>query len=93
MTKFVMQALKDRKEPIPPDEIMNVARDIKEKYCYVAKDMAGEFSKYDNGEDGSKSKKIKTFKGKNSYNNEAFQCEVGYERFLAPEMYFHPVFL
>ena len=88
-----MQTLKDRKEPIPADEMMNVARDVKEKYCYVADDMATEFLKYDCAEDGTKSKKIKTFKGKNSYNNEAFSCDVGYERFLAPEMFFHPVFL
>ena len=27
------------------------------------------------------------------FNNQSYQCEVGYERFLGPEMFFHPEFI
>lgn len=56
ITKFIMQSLKDRKEPIPQEDAMQVAMTIKEKYGYVCKDVAAEYAKYDEkkqAEDGS----------------------------------------
>ena len=35
---------RDRGEPIPPDLSLDVARKIKERYCYIAADMAKVFS-------------------------------------------------
>lgn len=43
ITKFVMDFLKERKEPIPGGDIMEAARIIKEKYCYVCKDVVKEY--------------------------------------------------
>ena len=39
--------LKDRGEPIPIEDLNRVAREIKEKYAYCAKDLIKEFAKYD----------------------------------------------
>ena len=47
MTKFIMKFLKDRGEPIPPEDIIRVAREIKEKYSYCCKDLIKEFAKWD----------------------------------------------
>lgn len=33
-------ACRDRGEPIPPDLSLDVARQIKERYCYIAGDIA-----------------------------------------------------
>jgi hypothetical protein len=35
--------------------------------------------------------KFKKYKGKHSLTGEKFECDVGYEAFLGPEMFFHPV--
>jgi len=43
ITKFVMNELKSRKEPIPSEDILEVARVVKEKYGYVCKDIVQEF--------------------------------------------------
>jgi len=47
ITKYFLNALKERKEPIPGEDQMDVARTCKEKYGYVAKDLGKEFNKYD----------------------------------------------
>ncbi len=50
-----MDFLKERKEPIPSGDIMEAARIIKEKYCYVCKDLVEEYKKFDKktkGDDG-----------------------------------------
>lgn len=48
--------------------------------------MVKEFSKYDSDQ----SKWIKTFEGANSITKQPFIVDVGYERFLGPEIFFHP---
>lgn len=45
-----------------------------------------EFNKYDT--DGSKW--IKQYTGINSISKKEFTIDVGYERFLGPEIFFHP---
>ena len=57
-----------------------------EKFCYVCPDIAKEFSKYDS----DPAKWIKQFESENSITRQKFAVDVGYERFLGPEIFFHP---
>jgi actin-related protein 3 len=98
ITKFVLQELKDRKEPMPSEDVLEIARTVKEKYGYVCKDVAAEFKKFDEkkmGPDGKYllSNKFKKYLHKPSSGGKAVEIEVGYERFLGPEMFFHPEFM
>ena len=47
ITAFVQRALRERGEPVPPEDSLEAARKIKEEFAYVSQDMAKEFSKYD----------------------------------------------
>jgi hypothetical protein len=38
--------LRDRGEALPPDDALNVAKAIKEQYCYVCPDLVKEYNKY-----------------------------------------------
>ena len=49
-------------------------------------DLVKEFNKYDT--DGSKW--IKQYTGINNISKKEFTVDVGYERFLGPEIFFHP---
>ena len=93
-----MQTLKERKEPVPQEDAMEVARVIKEKYGYVCKDVAAEYAKYDEkkqADDGSwyLNNKFKKYVFKTSVGGQQREIDVAYERFLAPEMFFHPEFV
>jgi len=57
-----------------------------EKYSYVCPDIVKEFTKYDT----EPSKWIKTYESKNAVTKQSFTVDVGYERFLGPEIFFHP---
>jgi len=92
ITKFTMQFLKDRNEPIPPEDIIQVSREIKEKYSYCAKDLSKELQKFDEGSKTGKSK-FKKYTGKSSVTGEPYSIDVGYEMFLGPEMFFKPEFI
>ena len=58
---FVQQLLRDRGEPVPPEDTMDVARRIKEQHGYVCQDIVKEYEKYD--QDNSN---FKLFKGEKS---------------------------
>ncbi|KAM8981716.1 actin-related protein 3B isoform 5-T7 [Sarcophilus harrisii] len=60
----------------------------KEKYCYICPDIVKEFAKYDI----DSRKWIKQYTGINAINQKKFIIDVGYERFLGPEIFFHPEF-
>ncbi|KRX09666.1 hypothetical protein PPERSA_02538 [Pseudocohnilembus persalinus] len=100
ITKFISQMLKDRGETkkFPIQDLERVAVQIKEKYGYVSEgDLAAEFAKFDKKKekkDGtielSKKYKKLDFTG---HDNKQYSLDVGYERFLGPEMFFHPEFL
>jgi actin-related protein 3 len=47
ITDFVMDALRDRKEPIPTKDFKETARIVKEKYCYCCPDIVKEHVKFD----------------------------------------------
>ena len=62
-----------------------VARRVKEKESYICPDLAKEFAKYDSNPE----KYFRTFSGKKKSTGEAWTCDVGYERFWGPEIFFN----
>jgi len=99
ITKFVMQSLRDRKEKIPTDEYQESARIIKENYCYCAPDIVKEHKKFDEkikdevtGQ-WKNSKKFKKASFTSVYSGKRIKCDLGYETFMGPEVFFHPEFV
>ncbi|GMR53093.1 hypothetical protein PMAYCL1PPCAC_23288, partial [Pristionchus mayeri] len=88
ITYFIQSLLRDREPTIPAEQSYEVAKAIKEKYSYVCPDILKEFTRYDT--DGSKW--MKTYEGINNITKKPFVVDVGYERFLGPEIFFHPEF-
>jgi len=86
ITAFVQQLMRERSEPIPPAESMEVAKRVKETYSYVCPDIVKEFNKYDN----EPNRWIREYTGQNSVTKKPYKCDVGYERFLGPEIFFNP---
>ncbi|KAK2859754.1 hypothetical protein Q5P01_004374 [Channa striata] len=78
----------DREVGIPPEQSLETAKAIKERYCYICPDIVKEFTKYDS----DPGKWIKQYRGINAVSKTAFHIDVGYERFLGPEIFFHPEF-
>ena len=94
-----MQALRDRKEKVPTDEYQEIARIIKENYCYLAPDIIKEHKKFDekikDPETGKwkQSKKFKKVSLTSPYSGKRIKCDLGYESFMGPEVFFHPEFV
>lgn len=86
ITAFVQQLMRERSEPIPPAESLEVAKRVKETYSYVCPDLVKEFAKYDS----EPAKWFKVYDGKNSVTQQPYKVDVGYERFLGPEIFFNP---
>jgi actin-related protein 3 len=87
ITAFVQRALRDRGEPLPPEDALDVARRIKESACYVGQDVVKEFQRFDkNPEKHFTSLDFVSSRGARA----AYSVEVGYEQFLAPELFFNP---
>ena len=86
--------MRDRGEKFNAGDASEIAAKIKEKYGYVSKDPYKEFAKFDkkSESDGKivQSSKFKRFVHK-TLNGNMVDIDVGYERFLGPEMFFHPV--
>ncbi|KAJ2899348.1 uncharacterized protein MKZ38_003277 [Zalerion maritima] len=81
ITYFVQSLLRDRGEP---DSSLKTAQDIKESFCYVCPDAVKEFGKYD--QDSTRfANHVVTRPG-----GRQVTVNVGYERFLAPEIFFSP---
>jgi len=85
ITDFIVNLLRERKEPIPPVDIKRVARTIKEKYCYAVPKLEKEFAKYD-----ADTSKFKTYEDFDTRTKKKYTVDVGYERFLGPEIFFNP---
>lgn len=47
ITSYIQQLMRDRKEPVPPEDASDVAKRVKEMYSYVCPDICKEFQKYD----------------------------------------------
>lgn len=89
VTHFIQTLIRERGETgVPTEKSLDFARQIKEQMCYVCPDLVHEFGKYDK----EPSKWRKQFTGLNSVTQRQFTIDVGYERFLAPELFFHPEF-
>lgn len=88
LTLFTQRLLRDRGESsiIPPEDNLRVSEKIKEDYAYVCGDMVKEFTKYDT----EPAKWLKRFDGVHSVTGRSYSVDVGYERFLAPEVFFNP---
>ena len=59
---------------------------LQETFSYVCPDVAKEFAKYDQ----DPGKWMKRYEGVNAISKQRFGIDVGYERFLGPEIFFHP---
>uniref|UniRef100_T1IN37 Actin-like protein 3 n=1 Tax=Strigamia maritima TaxID=126957 RepID=T1IN37_STRMM len=88
ITYFIQSLLREREVGIPPEQSLETAKAIKERYCYICPDIAKEFAKYDQ----DSSKWIKKYDSINAITKQPFSVDVGYERFLGPEIFFHPEF-
>jgi len=87
ITEFVRQLQLDReKNTIPPQLRKKVAKKSKEKYSYVCPDLVKEYSKYDTQPE----KFIKKHKFVEPVSKKEYIIDIGYERFLAPELFFNP---
>ncbi|EPS68068.1 hypothetical protein M569_06702 [Genlisea aurea] len=86
ITLFVQQLLKERGEKIPVEDSFEVARKIKEMYCYTCSDIVKEFNKHDK----EPAKYIRQWTGIKPKTGASYSCDVGYERFLGPEVFFNP---
>ena len=86
ITKFVQGLMRERKEPVPAEDSLEVARIVKEKYSYICKDLAEEFKQFDVDPD----KSFKIYQGVKRGTGQTYTCEIGYERFLGPEIFFNP---
>ncbi|KAK1794971.1 hypothetical protein P4O66_009905, partial [Electrophorus voltai] len=80
ITYFIQQLLRERGSTKPPFEL--------ERYCYICPDIVKEFTKYDM----DPGKRIKMYKGINAISKNEFHIDIGYERFLGPEIFFLPEF-
>uniref|UniRef100_A0A3P8YKV7 Actin related protein 3B n=1 Tax=Esox lucius TaxID=8010 RepID=A0A3P8YKV7_ESOLU len=93
ITLFIQQLLREREVGIPPEQSMETAKAIKVKNWKGTGSprwttLKYEFTKYDT----DPGKWIKQYKGINGISKSEFQIDVGYERFLGPEIFFHPEF-
>jgi len=86
ISQFIQQLHRERGENIPPAQQLDIAKRIKELYSYVCPDLVKEFSKYDTERD----QWFKTYTGINDVTKQEFIVDVGYERFLGPEIFFNP---
>jgi actin-related protein 3 len=86
ITNFVLQLMRERGEPVPPEQSLEVAKRVKETYSYVCPDIVKEYAKYD----AEQGKWIRQYDGVHSVTKKPFTVDVGYERFLGPEIFFNP---
>lgn len=80
LTGFVQNWLRDRGEP---DSSKETANKLKEKFCYVSPDIVKEFERFD--KDPERFKSIMA-----SVRGDDVKVDMGYERFLTPEIFFNP---
>ncbi|KAL9044380.1 MAG: hypothetical protein Q9214_002478 [Letrouitia sp. 1 TL-2023] len=81
ITYFVQSLLRDRGEP---ESSLKTAERIKEEYCYVCPDMVKEFARFDREPERFLKHTV------TQPNGRELSVDVGYERFLAPEIFFNP---
>ena len=88
ITYFVQQILRDRETGIPPEQSLETAKAVKERFGYICPDIAKEMNKYD----ADPKKWFKKYGSRHPVTKKDWEIDVGYERFLGPEVFFHPEF-
>lgn len=73
--------LRDRGEA---DSSLKTAERIKEEFCYVSPDIVKEFTRFDKEPERFQKYVVEQAGGR------SVTVDVGYERFLAPEIFFNP---
>ncbi|KAH6909029.1 actin binding protein [Coprinopsis sp. MPI-PUGE-AT-0042] len=88
ISQFVLNLMRERGEmaAVPPEDQMKVASKVKENYTYVCQDIVREFRKYDE----EPYKYFERYEGEHSVTGRKYGVDIGYERFLAPEIFFNP---
>ncbi|KAK0218037.1 actin-related protein Arp3 [Armillaria fumosa] len=88
ISQFVLNLLRERGEmaTVPPEDQLKVAGKVKESFSYVCQDIVKEFRKYD----VEPYKYFERYEGEHSVTGRKYGIDVGYERFLAPEIFFNP---
>lgn len=83
ITLFIQSLLRDRGEA---DTSLQTAEKIKQQFCYVCPDIVKEFAKFDQYPQEKFAQYIVEYADRNRLS----VVDVGYERFLAPEIFFNP---
>eukprot|EP00995_Heteronema_vittatum_P008895 NODE_415_length_1399_cov_341.047407_g305_i0.p1 GENE.NODE_415_length_1399_cov_341.047407_g305_i0~~NODE_415_length_1399_cov_341.047407_g305_i0.p1 ORF type:complete len:418 (+),score=145.94 NODE_415_length_1399_cov_341.047407_g305_i0:67-1320(+) len=86
ITNFIQTTLRDRDEPVPAEDILQVSQRIKERNCYVCQDVAQEMAKFDADLAGN----IDTYSEVHQKTQKKWSVDIGYEKFLGPELFFNP---
>jgi actin-related protein 3 len=86
ITQFVQKLMRDRGEPIPPEDSLEVAKAVKEMHSYVCPDIVKEYGKYD----ANPGKYFRTYENKHGKTKKRYRADIGFERFLGPEIFFNP---
>ncbi|KAK9466477.1 actin family [Lipomyces arxii] len=81
ITYFVQSLLRDRGEA---DTSLRTAEKIKEEFCYVCPDIVKEFNRFDREPERFQKYIVDQGLGRK------INVDVGFERFLAPEIFFNP---
>lgn len=79
-----MNKLKERGEPAPHEDLLDIARVVKEKFAYVSKNVDADIEKF------NKENRWKTYEGIGRTSGRPVKVNVGTEKFLAPEVFFDP---
>jgi actin-related protein 3 len=87
VTNFVRDKIRERESGIPTEDMLQIAQRVKEQHCYIAKDIAAEFSKYDDDPASNITRHEEVLP---RHNNKKIAFDVGYEKFIGPEIFFHP---
>lgn len=83
ITSFIQNMLRERGEA---DTSLRTAERIKQELCYVSPNIVNEFKRFDQEPD-----RIRKFVSSASHSDaKAVVVDVGYERFMAPEIFFSP---
>lgn len=89
VTRFIADFLKERKTKVPPEDRLDCATFIKEKHC---KTLSGpnEISSTFKKSDANPKEYFKTVEFTSKKSNKKYDIKLGYEQFLAPEIFFTP---
>jgi len=87
VTNYILRQIRERKEPIPPEESLEAARIIKEHHCYVCPNATKEVEKYESNPE----KYTRQYHGIDTQTGQKWTCNVTKERFMSAEILFSPL--